>query len=100
MFNKINKDLTLDKDVEICYINKQNNKINQLLKQIRKDKEKNDYIMSNMNLKILNINEKSIQNLIDKSIKNNSILIFSLFGKSNTHFINSIEFLEKISPFE
>ena len=56
--------------------------------------------MSIMNLKILNNNEKSIQNLINTSIRNNSTLIFSFFEKSNTYFINSFELLEKISPFE
>lgn len=38
--------------------------------------------------------------MINTSIRNNSIHIFSLFGKSNTYFINSIELLEKISPFD
>jgi len=52
--------------------------------------------MSIMNLKILNNNEKFIY----ISIRNNSIHIFSLFGKSNTYFINSIELLEKLSPFD
>ena len=52
--------------------------------------------MSIMNLKILNNNEK----FIHISIRNNSIHSFSLFGKSNTYLINSIELLEKISPFD
>ena len=137
LFNKISSNLTIDKDVEICYnsvnvqlssivslqnqirnikkdsnfqnekinefqihINNQNEKINQLLEQIRKDKEKNEYDMSIMNLKILNTKEESILKLIDKSIQNKSISAFSLFEKSNTKFIKSIELLEKISPFE
>ena len=78
----------------------QNDTINQLLQKIRKDKEKNDYDMSIMNLKIMNTKEESIKKLISASIKNNSINIFRVFGQSNINFIKSIELLEKISPFE
>ena len=78
----------------------QNDTINQLLQKIRKDKEKNDYNMSIMNLKIMNTKEGSIKKLNSAKIKNNSISIFGVFGQSNINFIKSIELLEKISPFE
>ena len=78
----------------------QNDTINQLLQKIRKDKEKNDYDMSIMNLKIMNTKEGSIKKLNSAKIKNNSISIFGVFGQSNINFIKSIELLEKISPFE
>ena len=70
---------------------KQNDTINQLLQKTRKDKEKNDYDMSIMNLKIMNTKEGSIKKLNSAKIKNNSISIFVVFGQSNINFIKSIE---------
>ena len=127
LFNKISPNLTIYKDVEICYnsVNVQlssiislqnqirevkkesnsqneklNEKINQLQEQIKKEKENNDYNLSIMNIKILNANEESIMKLIKKSIENKSIGLFNAFKNYTTLFIKSIKLLEKINPFE
>ena len=57
----------------------QNDTINQLFQQIRKDKEKNDYNISIMNFWVMNARGESIKKLISASVKNNSISIFEVF---------------------
>lgn len=130
LFNKISPNLTIDKDVEICYnsvnvqlssiislqnqirevkkesnsqnekLNKFQEQINQLQEQIKKEKENNDYNLSIMNIKILHAREESIINLIKKSIETQSIGLFNAFKTYTTLFIKSIKLLEKIKPFE
>ena len=130
LFNKISPNLTIDKDVEICYnsvnvqlssiislqnqirevkkesnsqhekLNKFQEQINQLQEQIKKEKENNDYNLSIMNIKILHATEESIIKLIKKSIETQSISLFKVFKTYTTLFIKSIKLLEKINPFE
>ena len=51
-----------------------------------------------MKIKVLNVSEQSIREIIDKFIKEESIWAFNIFKTYNNLFIESSSFLKKIIP--
>ena len=51
-----------------------------------------------MKIKVLNVSEQSIREIIDKCTKNESLEVFNIFKTYNNLFIESSNFLNKIIP--
>ena len=114
LFNKAIGDVKIDKEVEICYssvnasissivslqnqIRSQNDKLSKLQDEFKRFKETQDLNNSIVKIRMLNVSEKSIRDIIDKFIKQESIGAFNIFQTYNNLFIESSNFLKKIIP--
>ena len=98
LFNKAIGEAKIDKEVEICYssvnasissivslqnqIRSQNDKLSKLqdeLDEFKRFKETQDLNNSIVKIRMLNVSEKSIRDIIDKFIKEESIWAFNIF---------------------